>query len=264
MEELQVNANNTKLQIASADTSAGPDRSVCSNGQDRQKFEEYWKSAVEEFGLSDDGMMLRKSVISEGIAQADRSEILAWLRDAIAPRTAVPALLEIGAGIGRLTPSLQKISDKVVAVDFLPDLINDNKKNNGHRSSDEFLCECATKLSFPAASFDVVFWNWLMMYLTDEETKAFARKAISWLRPGGVLFCRESCEHASHNAARPWAKGGNPTKYRPVKEYTNILIEDARKSGFNLEVIFQERPVTIYEENVGTSNQRCWMLRRKE
>jgi phosphoethanolamine N-methyltransferase len=33
----------------------------------------------------------------------------------------------------------------------------------------------------PAASYDVVFSNWLLMYLSDEEVEALAVKALSWV-----------------------------------------------------------------------------------
>lgn len=46
-------------------------------------------------------------------------------------------------------------------------------------------------------SFDVVFSNWLLMYLSDQELKSLADKFLMWLRPGGHLFFRESCFHQS-------------------------------------------------------------------
>lgn len=46
-------------------------------------------------------------------------------------------------------------------------------------------------------SFDIVFSNWLFMYLSDEETEQLLQKSLSWLKPGGTLFFRESCFHSS-------------------------------------------------------------------
>lgn len=48
-------------------------------------------------------------------------------------------------------------------------------------------------------SFDFIFSNWLLMYLSDEELKSIVEKMLSWLRPGGFLFFRESCNHRSGN-----------------------------------------------------------------
>lgn len=52
-------------------------------------------------------------------------------------------------------------------------------------------------------SIDFIFSNWLMMYLSDEELKSFIEKILGWLRPGGFLFFRESCNYRS---------GTDPTK----------------------------------------------------
>ena len=40
----------------------------------------------------------------------------------------------------------------------------------------------ATELELPAASFDVVFSNWLLMYLSDEEVSKLAADALCWVR----------------------------------------------------------------------------------
>jgi len=47
------------------------------------------------------------------------------------------------------------------------------------------------------SSYDVVFSNWLLMYLSDEELKKLVVKMLSWLAPGGYLFVRESCYRPS-------------------------------------------------------------------
>lgn len=47
------------------------------------------------------------------------------------------------------------------------------------------------------SSFDLVFSNWLFMYLSDEETEQLLQKSLTWLAPGGTLFFRESCFHSS-------------------------------------------------------------------
>ena len=40
----------------------------------------------------------------------------------------------------------------------------------------------ATELELPAASFDVVFSNWLLMYLSDDEVSKLAADALCWVR----------------------------------------------------------------------------------
>ena len=46
-------------------------------------------------------------------------------------------------------------------------------------------------------SYSVIFSNWLLMYLSDEELGLLVEKMLGWLAPGGLLFFRESCNHQS-------------------------------------------------------------------
>ena len=50
------------------------------------------------------------------------------------------------------------------------------------------LCEC---------SYDMMFSNWLLMYLEDVEVKNLFTNMLRWLRPDGYFFFRESCYHSS-------------------------------------------------------------------
>lgn len=58
------------------------------------------------------------------------------------------------------------------------------------------------RLDFPAGSFDLVFSNWLFMYLGDKETQDVFERCMKWLVPGGHFFVRESCYHQSGNRIR--------------------------------------------------------------
>jgi hypothetical protein len=40
-----------------------------------------------------------------------------------------------------------------------------------------------------AGSYDVVFSNWLLMYLSDAEVKALAAKVLRWVSDRGMLLC---------------------------------------------------------------------------
>lgn len=54
-----------------------------------------------------------------------------------------------------------------------------------------------TRLFDVLLSIDFIFSNWLLMYLSDKELKVLIEKMLGWLRPGGFLFFRESCNHRS-------------------------------------------------------------------
>jgi hypothetical protein len=40
-----------------------------------------------------------------------------------------------------------------------------------------------------AGSYDVVFSNWLLMYLSDAEVKALAAKVLRWVSNSVTLLC---------------------------------------------------------------------------
>lgn len=56
-------------------------------------------------------------------------ETCEYQTDNVVPR--FQSILELGAGIGRLTSMLQKLGRQIVAVDFVEDYVKENKKTNG-------------------------------------------------------------------------------------------------------------------------------------
>ena len=75
--------------------------------------------------------------------------------------------------MGRFTGELAKTASWVTAVEFMPTFIKENEVVNGSKYSNiTFMCADVTTLEFPPESFDFVFSNWLMMYLTDAEVQS--------------------------------------------------------------------------------------------
>eukprot|EP00386_Alphamonas_edax_P015138 GDKI01046330.1.p1 GENE.GDKI01046330.1~~GDKI01046330.1.p1 ORF type:complete len:338 (+),score=103.82 GDKI01046330.1:79-1014(+) len=271
--------NELELQ-QQVDTAANGAQESMQDEEERGRFRRYWDAALKEFGCSEDVMMLKKKATEDGFAEADREEVVGWIKEQIVADHAnmsaeeqskfgsypTGTLLELGAGIGRISFMLQPLCQKLVAVDFLQPCIEMNKKINTReeRPLDEFMCADATKLEFAPGSLDVVFWNWLMMYLSDAEVTELIDRALTWLKPGGLLFCRESCgEPSDKNASkRAWATEGNPTMYRPAGFYSWLMTEFPESRGHKVEVIFKERPVSIYKIKVGTEGQQAWLIRK--
>jgi len=92
---------------------------------------------------------------------------------------------------------------------------------NGHYENIEFKCADVTSpdLDISSGSADLVFSNWLLMYLSDEEVATLTVRIMKWLRPGGYIFFRESCFHQSGDHKRK----NNPTHYRQPSAYTKVL-----------------------------------------
>ncbi|XP_056625381.1 phosphoethanolamine methyltransferase isoform X1 [Triplophysa dalaica] len=222
---------------------------------ERNTMTEFWKehsklATVEEMMLDSNAQQL---------TQHELPEILSML-----PCLAGTDVLELGAGIGRYTRHLIGKARHVTAVDFMENFVEKNKEDNSHLGNAEFLQADVTKLDFPKHSFDLVFSNWLLMYLSDHELRSLAEKMLGWLRPGGHLFFRESCFHQSGDSKRDF----NPTHYRTPAHYnhliTSVVLDESEKAekkccGFD---IVLNKPVQTYVKMKKNQNQLCWILQK--
>jgi phosphoethanolamine N-methyltransferase len=130
------------------------------------------------------------------------------------------SVLELGAGIGRFTGELAKTAGHVLAMDFIESVIKKNESINGHCKNVSFVCADVTSpdLVIEDNSIDLIFSNWLLMYLSDQEVEKLVRRMVKWLKVGGHIFFRESCFHQSGDSKRKV----NPTHYREPKFYTKV------------------------------------------
>ena len=110
------------------------------------------------------------------------------------------AVLELGAGIGRFTGELAQQAAHVTANDFMPSLVEQNRKTNDHQGNITFVTQDATTLNYDELSVDVVFSNWLLMYLSDEEMEKLLHKILRWVRS-----CKIDVTDDLRVFARAWA-----------------------------------------------------------
>jgi phosphoethanolamine N-methyltransferase len=90
-------------------------------------------------------------------------------------------IVELGAGIGRFTGELAKTAKTVLAVDFMATSIEENKRVHSHLKNCSFQVADVTELAVAGGSCDVVFSNWLLMYLSDDEVRALATNMLEWV-----------------------------------------------------------------------------------
>lgn len=107
------------------------------------------------------------------IAELEQPEILSML-----PNFEGKRVLELGAGIGRHTKNIAERASHVTAVDFMENFIQKNKEANGKHPHVEFLCADVTHLERQPASYDIIFSNWLLMYLGDDEVQKLLNKML--------------------------------------------------------------------------------------
>eukprot|EP00210_Caulerpa_lentillifera_P008511 g8118.t1 len=162
--------------------------------------------------------------------ELDRPEIL----DAMGS-VAGKKVLELGAGIGRFTGCLAETAEHVITSDFMDTYTQRNREANGHYSNITFLTADATKMDFGKKSQDVIFVNWLLQYLTDEEVMSTLERILAALTDDGVFFFRESCHRGIGNRERDF----DTTRFRDVAEYFKFLEKVSYKDADGKEYKFR-------------------------
>ncbi|XP_061582298.1 phosphoethanolamine methyltransferase isoform X2 [Cololabis saira] len=213
----------------------------------------FWKEHSKDATVEE--MMLDSR--AKELTEQELPEILSML-----PALAGHRVLELGAGIGRYTSHLLTKAAHVTAVDFMESFVEKNRQQNGHHSNVTFLQADVTKMDIPQHSVDFIFSNWLLMYLSDGELKSCMEKMLHWLKPGGFLFFRESCNHRSGDSKRDF----NPTLYRSEAQYSHLASSvqvDAPDAGqtFGFEIVLKKK-VQTYVEMKNNPNQICWLLQK--
>ncbi|KAK8759192.1 hypothetical protein V5799_003178 [Amblyomma americanum] len=209
----------------------------------------YW----EHFDPTIESMML--DARAQLLNVEESAEILSHL-----PDISGKDVLELGAGIGRFTGKLASKARHVTAVDFIPAYVESNRRRNGHLNNVTFLQTDVMKLDQPEQSYDVVFSNWLYMYLSDEECLRLFEKEISWLRDGGLLFLRESCFKPSGDVKRT----NNPTFYRRLSDYYNMIKKVPVPADYSEDCFVVEKVANVkaYIKHKQNPCQLCFLARK--
>jgi len=194
----------------------------------------------EQQNLDVQGMMLNEE--AGEFEDMERQEILGYLPDLTGKR-----ILEPAAGIGRFTTQFAAKAGHVTALDFVEQFIDQNRAACAGLNNVTLQVSDIMEAEFPPESFDHIFINWLLMYLTDDHVGTLSERLQSWLAPGGTLFLRESCVSASNpNAPHPH------THYRDPEAYEHILT-----TGLSL---VNKGQVQIYVQRYNNPNQRWWLF----
>ncbi|XP_019169743.1 PREDICTED: phosphomethylethanolamine N-methyltransferase-like isoform X2 [Ipomoea nil] len=218
--------------------------------EEREIQKNYWMEHSAD--LTVEAMMLDSKAVD--LDKEERPEVLALL-----PPYEGKSVLELGAGIGRFTGELAKKAGQLIALDFIESAIKKNEVINGHYKNVKFMCADVTSpdLNFSDESLDLIFSNWLLMYLSDNEVVKLVERMVRWLKVGGHIYFRESCFHQSGDHKRK----NNPTHYREPRYYTKVFKECQLNAGkgksFELSLIGC-KCIGAYVRNKKNQNQICW------
>ncbi|XP_010263678.1 PREDICTED: phosphoethanolamine N-methyltransferase-like [Nelumbo nucifera] len=227
---------------------------MAAQGGEREIQKSYW--IEHSVDLTVEAMMLDSK--ASDLDKEERPEVLSLL-----PPFKGKSVLELGAGIGRFTGELAKEAGQVLALDFIENVIKKNESINGHHKNVKFLCADVTSpdLQIASESVDLIFSNWLLMYLSDKEVENLAERMAKWLKVGGFIFFRESCFHQSGDCKRK----NNPTHYREPRFYTKVFkelhLDDRSGNSFELSLIGC-KCIGAYVRNKKNQNQICWILQK--
>ncbi|KAJ0104610.1 hypothetical protein Patl1_19642 [Pistacia atlantica] len=114
-----------------------------------------------------------------------------------------------------------------------------NEEVNGHYKNVKFMCIDVTllDLNFTDGSVDLIFSNWLLMYLSNKEVEKVVEWMVKWLKVGDYIFFKESCFHQSRDSERKH----NPTHYHEPIFYTKVLkechVDDGSENSFELSLV---------------------------
>ncbi|KAK8558198.1 hypothetical protein V6N13_073871 [Hibiscus sabdariffa] len=227
---------------------------MATNGNEREVQKMYWTE--HSVNLTLESMMLDSKAAD--LDKEERPEVLSML-----PPYEGKRILELGAGIGRFTGELAQKAGHVIALDFIDSVIKKNETINGHYKNIEFVCADVTSpgLKIQEGSLDLIFSNWLLMYLSDKEVEILAERMMKWLKVGGHIFFRESCFHQSGDCKRK----NNPTHYREPRFYTKVFKEcyetDDSGNPFELSLV-SYKCIGAYVRNKKNQNQICWVWQK--
>eukprot|EP00117_Sycon_ciliatum_P013850 scpid88188/ scgid14351/ Phosphoethanolamine N-methyltransferase len=238
------------MENASAARSEAAAKADGSEEATRGEMKAFWEDHCTTASLEDVMLDSQAAVLNE----AEKPEIRSMLPDLKGLR-----VLELGAGIGRYSGFLAEDAAHVTSVDFIQKFVDKNREVNGEKYTNiDFVCGDVMKLDWEENTYDIIFSNWLLMYLNDAEVLGLAEKMLRWTKPSGHIFFRESCNRPSGDRKR---NTGNPTKYRDAKHYHHVFETVQYKqndtTAYCLDLNFS-RCIRSYLQLKNNPHQMCW------
>ncbi|WP_410653302.1 class I SAM-dependent methyltransferase [Amycolatopsis sp. cmx-4-54] len=170
---------------------------------------EEWHRRAERAGLS---RVMRASQPAE-LAAETTARTIRLVTDLLRSLGDVGAALEIGCGMGRLTPAIAARARAVTAIDMTPRMLALARGNCAHLSTVEFLRSTVQRLPWQDKRFDVAVCVWVLMHVLDDDEIAEACRAIAGAARHLVLVEYEEAD----------IPVGRFSRLRTVEEYLALL-----------------------------------------
>jgi 2-polyprenyl-3-methyl-5-hydroxy-6-metoxy-1,4-benzoquinol methylase len=122
-------------------------------------------------------------------------------------------VLEVGCGIGRLTPELARRAKAITAVDMTPAMLVAAREACRPLTNVDFQCARAEHLPWQGARFDVGVSVWVLMHLLDEDRLAQVCRSLA-------ASCRYLVLIEYERAAVPVSRW---SRLRTLTDYLHLL-----------------------------------------
>jgi 2-polyprenyl-3-methyl-5-hydroxy-6-metoxy-1,4-benzoquinol methylase len=141
---------------------------------------EEWRRRARRPGLSRVMRASQPATLNDGVTARTRQVVgdqLATVGTRLRrrPRQA----LEIGCGIGRLTPTIAAHADRVHAVDMTQSMLDQAGAACAGLSTVDFSCLRIDRMAPPAQRYDAAVCVWVLMHVLDERQLATACRTIA-------------------------------------------------------------------------------------
>ena len=168
-------------------------------GQQRDKFykvnTEWWVKGYE--GRAS----LEGAMIGDEASEEDVQHSLDFLCKALEGKAQKPrSALDCGAGLGRVTKAvlLPSVSGKVTLVDQSDRWLQTARKYLAEEADRCHFVHCRLEKYTPCSSFDLIWIQWTLQYLIDEDVVCLLRNVAAGLTEDGVIVLKEN------NVSQDW------------------------------------------------------------
>ena len=200
-----------------------------------------------------------ESLIKALVAKLEKHEVTALLDRHVIPLIPIDKRIEIvdlASGIGRFLKYFSSNFKHVVEVDFVKENIRKAEEFNQDINNAEYLVDDVKNITFAPNTINLVFGNWILQYIDDDEIVAFLSRLVSWLVPGGFAFFHEGIR--TNFEGRLPDKKENPAIFRSSAELYNRWFQ---RAGFE---VIQQGSLMTYQEIFGNPDQVYWILQRRK
>lgn len=179
------------------------------------KAYDYWESE-EKCQVSDDGVLAGFGFLTP--MDTRDSDLFLTAVKKTRPALQFERAADCGAGIGRVTKNL--LLPRFAAVDLIeqsPRLLVAAPAYIGE-GSERIRCINEGLQSFsPACIYDVIWIQWVVGHLTDDDYISFFQRCSRGLRPGGVIVLKDNCsEHSTFMVDREDSSVARHVDYHKV------------------------------------------------